>query len=287
MTFTTTSASSDVSDSAKWSGLGKTIYTSTTAGGTVTVSNSAKDYSGGATLNTMTGGTLVVNNGSSGPANAPTSGAFGTGTLTIGATNMRTGTASDITIGNAITFSGAPTFATQATEKSLIFTGNASLAASRIITVNTGSTVAGKNVEFSGAISGTLFGITKAGTGNLVLSGANTYTGVTTISAGNLSVNSIKNVGGVAISTTALGGSFVAQIGYGYFNLTGGTFKSNGGFSIGTSNAAASSAVAYVGGTGILDWSGANNQTVGYTSPASLTVGPGGSVSRGASANVT
>lgn len=82
------------------------------------------------------------------------------------------------------------------------------------------------------------------------------------------------------------GGSYVANIGYGYFNLTGGVFKSNGSFSIGTNNAL-SNGVAYVGGTGVLDWSGSGNQTVGYASAASLTVGPGGSVSRGGSANIT
>ncbi|MCU0779154.1 MAG: autotransporter-associated beta strand repeat-containing protein, partial [Akkermansiaceae bacterium] len=115
-----------------------------------------------------------------------TSGPFGTGTLTIGDTQMRGGTTTDTTFGNPITFSGNPTFTTVASEKSLIFTGDASLGATRTLTVEVGSTVNTEFVEFSGEISGSGFGITKAGAGNLVLSGINTYDGNTTVSAGEL-----------------------------------------------------------------------------------------------------
>jgi len=55
-------------------------------------------------------GTVVVQTSSTGPANAPTGGAFGTGTLALGATKMRGLPTADITIGNAITFSDNPTF---------------------------------------------------------------------------------------------------------------------------------------------------------------------------------
>jgi autotransporter-associated beta strand protein len=134
-------------------------------------------------------GDLVVQTSSTGPANAPTAGAFGTGTLSIGATRMRAVTTADITIGNAVTFSDNPTFTTAANEKSLIFSGNASLGATRTLTVETGSTVAGTFVEFSGGISGTGFGITKEGAGTLHLSGNNSYTGATVVSAGKLVVN--------------------------------------------------------------------------------------------------
>ncbi len=50
---------------------------------------------------------------------------------------------------------------------------------------------------FAGAISGTLGSLTKTGTGTMILSGSNSYTGVTTFAAGTLSVATIGN-GGVA-----------------------------------------------------------------------------------------
>ncbi len=172
-------------DSAIWSGDGSISYTSSNSIGFEI--RGASTYSGGATLGAMSGtGIVEVQTSSTGPANAPTNGAFGTGTLSIGATKMRAGTTGDITIGNAVTFTDNPTFTTVANEKSLIFSGNASLGATRTLTVETGSTVAGMVVEFSGEISGDTFGITKEGAGTLILSGTNTYTGDTLVSAGTL-----------------------------------------------------------------------------------------------------
>jgi autotransporter-associated beta strand protein len=177
-----------VTDSALWSGDGSISYTSNSIKG-FTVSG-AKTYSGGATLGSMSGtGDLVVQTSSTGPANAPTAGAFGTGTLSIGATRMRAVTTADITIGNAITFTGNPTFTTAGSEKSLIFSGDASLGATRTLTVETGSTVNTAFVEFSGDISGAGSGITKEGAGTLRLSGNSSYTGATVVSAGKLVVN--------------------------------------------------------------------------------------------------
>jgi autotransporter-associated beta strand protein len=150
----------------------------------------ANTYSGGTTLGAMSGDGVVVATASSvftGPT--LTSGTFGTGTLSIGATKMRGGNVTPLTIGNAITFVDNPTFVTTGGEKSIIFSGNASLnGATRTLTVETGSTVATEDVEFSGEISGTGFGITKEGAGNLLLSGTNTYTGDTTVNAGTLAL---------------------------------------------------------------------------------------------------
>jgi fibronectin-binding autotransporter adhesin len=185
-----------LTDSAIWSGDGSISYTSSNSIGFII--SGASTYTGGATLGAMSGtGIVEVRTSSTGPANAPTSGAFGTGTLTLGATKMRADAAGDITIGNAITFSDNPTFTTVGGEKSLIFTGDASLGATRTLTVDTGSTVAGAIVEFSGAISGTGFGITKEGAGTLVLSGTNSYTGATTVSTGTMVVN-----GNISTSTS-------------------------------------------------------------------------------------
>jgi fibronectin-binding autotransporter adhesin len=186
--FSTSSTTvSNMMNGASWSGDGSISYTASNAQG-ITVSGD-NTYSGGTTLGVMSNtGVVEVGTSSTGPANAPTSGAFGTGTLSIGATKMRAGTTADITIGNAVAFTENSAFTTIASEKSLIFSGNASLGATRTLTVETGSTVAGKVVEFSGEISGSEFGIDKQGAGTLVLSGTNSYTGATDLTTGTLVV---------------------------------------------------------------------------------------------------
>jgi autotransporter-associated beta strand protein len=204
-----------VTDSALWGGQGSISYTSSSSQG-FSISG-AKTYSGGATLAAMSGaGILVVTTSSTGPANAPTGGPFGTGTLTLGDTKMRAQTGADITIGNPVTFSGNPTFTTATGEKSLIFTGDAALGATRTLTVETGSTVTDKAVEFSGALSGSTFGIAKAGAGTLILSGVNTYSGATDVSSGKLLVNgstsasstvTVSGTGSILGGTGTIGGS--------------------------------------------------------------------------------
>ncbi len=69
------------------------------------------------------------------------------------------------------------------------------LGASQTWTVNSG-----KTLTASGIISGSGFGITKAGagTGKLTLSGLNTYSGKTVVNAGTLTFTTLANVGGGA-----------------------------------------------------------------------------------------
>ncbi len=76
------------------------------------------------------------------------------------------------------------------------------------------------NLAIGGAISGTGFGITKTGSNSLTLTGTNTYTGATTISAGTLQIGdggttgSISNTSGVtnnaALVYNRSSGSFTA-----------------------------------------------------------------------------
>jgi autotransporter-associated beta strand protein len=214
-----TSTSANMMNGTSWSGGGSISYTASNAQG-VTVSGN-NTYSGGTTLGAMTGtGVLVAGASSVFTGPTLTSGAFGTGTLSIGATKMRADTTADITIGNAITFTANPTFTTVASEKSLIFSGNASLGATRTLTVETGSTVATAAVELSGEVSGSGFGIDKQGAGRLVLSGTNTYSGATTVSAGTLFVTgSLASDVAVNASATLGGGGTVAAV-----SFAGGSF---------------------------------------------------------------
>jgi fibronectin-binding autotransporter adhesin len=301
--------------------------------------------------------TITSNNNSFTGTPIMAGGILSVSTIADSGTNSALGAGTSLTLGQ-----------NSATAGTLRFTGASGGSSNRALLLNNGTTggagvientVSGQTLTLSGPITtnapassstltlagagdGVLSGsiasapalnLSKSGAGTWTVSGTNTYTGNTTVTAGTLNVTG-SLTGNTTTSTLALGtaatntvvnvsndmtlfavtganiagsntvynqtagivnvyksgvgssGSFVSNIGYGYFNLTGGTFKSNGSFSIGCNNAA-SNAVAYVGGTGILDWSGSGPQTLSYASAASLTVGPGGSVSRGGSTGVT
>ena len=68
------------------------------------------------------------------------------------------------------------------------------------------------DVELSGVLSGTDGGLTKIGTGQMALTGANSYTGATTVSAGTLFINGGQSLasGEVSVAASAtLGGTGV------------------------------------------------------------------------------
>jgi fibronectin-binding autotransporter adhesin len=192
-----------------------------TGAGTLTLSG-ANSFNGGASLST---GTLNINHAT----------ALGTGTFTIaGGTTINNSTAGAITMtaNNPQTWNGDFTFT--GTNDLNLGTGAVALGATtRQVTVSASTLTIG------GVIGGT-GGLTKVGTGTWTLSGANTYTGTTTVSAGTVktqgtafwttartwsiasgAVLNIDGDTGVALGTTTLTGA-------GTLRMTGGTFANEG-----------------------------------------------------------
>jgi len=151
--------------------------------------NAQSTYSGGTIINGPSSVNILCLTGSFGSAGNPTSGPFGKGPITWNGPSTRSTTGSPVTIANAIIFAADTTFLNGSGEQTLFFSGPVTLLNSnRTLTVNIGQNDSTKSLTLSGAIGdgGNTYGLTKAGTGNLVLSGANTYGGDTIITAGKL-----------------------------------------------------------------------------------------------------
>ncbi len=118
-----------------------------------------------------------------------------TGATTINAGTLTLGAANRIADTSAMTVAGGATFNLNNFAETI-----GSLAGAGNVTLGTGTLTTGGNntsTTYSGVMSGT-GGLTKAGTGLFTLSGANTYTGATTINAGTLQLS-----GGSAIANTS------------------------------------------------------------------------------------
>jgi autotransporter-associated beta strand protein len=130
-----------------------------------------------------------------------------------------------------------------ATDK-VTMTNNIALKATRTVQVNDNTSTANDIAEFSGVLSdgGPVSGLTKTGTGLLILSNANAYTGVTTVSAGALVLNSANALpGGIGATGGTSNLTFnggVIGLGVGDFtrsldaatNAAAATFTGNGGW---------------------------------------------------------
>lgn len=170
--------------------IGGTTALTKTGTGFLTIST-ANDFSGGVTLSN---GTLNINNNL----------ALGTGTCTISG-----GTIDALSTSRAITNS-------HVWNGSFTFTGSQELdLGSNPVTLNATPeiTVSASTLTVGGVISGSSYGLTKAGNGTLVLSGASQYTGNTVVSAGTLVVNGSTASGSAATvdaGATLMGGGTVA-----------------------------------------------------------------------------
>ncbi len=158
--------------------------------GTLTLSG-ANTYSGGTTLSS---GTLVLNNGASGTT---TSSAIGTGPLTISGGTINS-TISGITLGTNNLQNWNGDFSFTGSQSLNMGTGAVNMSGNRTVTVSANTFTVG------GSISGGGFGLTKAGTGTLTLTGGNTYSGTTTISAGTLNANSTDALGNGSATNTLI-----------------------------------------------------------------------------------
>jgi len=97
------------------------------------------------------------------------------------------------------------------------------------------SVAAGLTGTVSSAISddGTAWKLTKAGSGTLTLGGASSYTGITTLSGGMLSVGSLANAGNSSpIGAYATSGAGGLTLSSGTFQYTGGTATTDRGLTV-------------------------------------------------------
>lgn len=144
------------------------------SGGTVTLAG-ANTYSGGTTL---VAGRLNLNHGGNSAANS----AIGTGALTITGGSLDNTSGAEVTLlpNNPQNWDGDFTYVGSVTNLNL-GAGAVTLSADRTVTVTANRLTVG------GSIGGS-YALTKAGGGTLALTGANGYTGGTTINAGVLQV---------------------------------------------------------------------------------------------------
>jgi autotransporter-associated beta strand protein len=197
------------------------------------VLSAANSYTSATILNA---GTLAINNAT----------AIGSGTLTIagGTLDNTSGSLKTLTNNNSQNWNGD--FAFLGTNGSLnMGAGAVTMNASRTVTVSNGTFTVG------GAIGGSTFGLTKNGSGTLVLSGASTYNGTTTVNAGNLTIGAADRIAdtsnlNVAGGTFDLGGfneTLGSIIGSGNITLGAGTLTTNS-----TSNTTFSGLISGTGG---------------------------------------
>jgi autotransporter-associated beta strand protein len=155
--------------------------------GALTLS-AAENYQGGTIVSSGT--TLNINN----------SGAIGSGTLTLNGGTIDNTSGANITTStnnNAQIWNGNFTFTGGTNHDLNLGTGTVSLGtvsgSTRTVTVSASTLTVGGVI--SNGTNGTTptVNLTKAGSGTLALNGANTYTGVTTLSGGILSTNNLAN----------------------------------------------------------------------------------------------
>ena len=232
-----------------------------TGNGTLTLSNA----------NTYTGATTV----SAGTLKLANAGALGSSGATYSATTIASGATLDlngqnVSNTNTLTLSGTGAASAggaliNSSVSASTFAGLATLGAATTINASSGSisltnggtitgsgfglTVTGSNNTSIASIIGTGAGtLTKEGTGILTLSGANTYTGATTVSAGRLQLGNATALGGSAAGVTVASGATLDLNGQTISNTNALTLSGTGAASAGGALINSSSTAASFGG---------------------------------------
>jgi fibronectin-binding autotransporter adhesin len=158
-----------ISGTGAIAGAAALSMTSPGGGGSLTLATS-NSYGGGTVLNS---GTLNINNAS----------ALGVGLLTINGGTIDNTTAGAITLSTNNPQTWVGSFAFTGTKSLNLGTGPVTLSNNITVTANANTLTVG------GVISGTGFGLIKAGNGTLVLTANNAYTGQTTVNGGTLTLS--------------------------------------------------------------------------------------------------
>ncbi|HEX8913664.1 MAG TPA: autotransporter-associated beta strand repeat-containing protein, partial [Humisphaera sp.] len=256
-TATANQVTGNISDASDIATTGRPLKVNKVNAGTWTLSGN-NTFSGGLTLSGASAGSQLN-------INSPT--ALGTGAFTIsGGDNAKldntSGAAVTLSTNNAQNWSNNFTFV--GTGDLNLGTGTVTLGGARTITISAGTLTVG------GVISGTGFGITKAGLSTtLALNGLSTFTGNLTIGQGAIAVSSIRNYGEPsAVGAAASGNIVIANQNSSTLSYTGAGDTTNRTVQIGPTGSAGVTATVNNNGTGALVFNGAT-----FNTPVTITAG--------------
>jgi autotransporter-associated beta strand protein len=236
-------------------------------------STSGAQYSSAANANIFTGsisisaGTLVMGNtgalGSSSGVTVADGGTLDLNGLTLSTSNALTisGTGAAGAGGSIVnnsaslaTYSGLITLNNDATINAQA--GNINITGATLSSTNKTLTVAGSfNTNITSAMGFGSGGLTKTGTGSLTLSGANTYTGTTTVSAGTLKLGNTSALGDSSSNVVVSNGATLDLGGLSIANTNTLTISGTGAGTAGATGALTSSSTtaSYAGNITLAD----------------------------------